>query len=525
MAIKVFISSVQSEFSAERKQLFDYIREDALLGGFFEPYIFEETPAMGVSPAYAYLNEVKNCDIYIGLYGLRYGYEDAEGISPTEREYDMATACHKLRLIFITTPSVNQKRHPKQQALIEKAEQSVIRRCFADYHELRDSVYSALVRFLIEKSYIRKTSFDDAICHKASMDDIDQDKVIQFVKRAHAYRLMPLSLASGTENLFTHLSLMTQSGKLTNAAILLFGKRPQDFFPTAVMKCALFYGTRISKPMVSQQIFGGTLFEMVDKALDFVMSRLDSYVGTRERSNIAPVKVEIPQDVVAEAIVNAVVHRDYTSNAGVQVMVFSDRVEIWNPGQLPYGLSPDRLSSQHYSVPYNPKLAHVAYLAGYIEQMGTGTTDMVEKCLDWGLRKPLYAQEECFKVTLWRRDRDDDDEMIFYVGESDDEVYYEWEKKQKQANKEFANTASKTNKVNRVNKQSKQSVLAKQDAVVAFCSVPRSSMEIMQHIGVTRQTRTVNLYIGALIEQGRLQALIPGKPNSPKQRYIAVFNN
>ena len=82
------------------------------------------------------------------------------------------------------------------------------------------------------------------------------------------------------------------------------------------------------------------------------MSRIDNYVGTRAHSVVVPVKAEIPREAVAEAIVNAVVHRDYTCNAGVQVMVFSNRVEVWNPGQLPYGLSPDRLHGPHYSVPY-----------------------------------------------------------------------------------------------------------------------------------------------------------------------------
>ena len=111
--------------------------------------------------------------------------------------------------------------------------------------------------------------------------------------------------------------------------------------------------------------------------------------------------------------------------------------------------------------------------------------------------------------------------------ESVDDLYYTWEKKQKQIKKELANKGSnvfKPNKEHRVSKQSRRAVAAKQDAVVEFCSQPRSSAEIMQHIGVTRQTRTVNLYIGALIEQGRLRALIPGKPNSPRQRYIAVGN-
>ena len=520
MAIKVFISSVQSEFSVERKLLFDYIREDALLGGFFEPYIFEETPAMGVSPSHAYLNEVRNCDIYIGLYGLRYGYEDAEGVSPTEREFDLATACNKLRLIFITTPDPIKKRHPKQQALITKAEQSVIRRSFSDYAELQASVYTALVRFLVEKNYIRKTSFDDAVCSGATIDDIDADKIAHFIMLAKAYRGFPIPMSAGVESILTHLNLLTQSGSLTNAAVLLFGKRPHEFFPSAIVKCAHFYGPDICKPIPSHHIFSGSIFEVVDKAVDFVMSRIDNYVGTRAHSVVVPVKAEIPREAVAEAIVNAVVHRDYTCNAGVQVMVFSNRVEVWNPGQLPYGLSPDRLHGPHYSVPYNQKLASVAYLAGYIEQMGTGTTDIVDKCLDWGLRTPSFKQEECFKVTLWRNE--EDESSVLEAGESVEDIYYSWNKKQNQIKKEKANIANKTNKGYHVSKQSKLAVSAKQEAVVQFCSQPRSSMEIMQHIGVSRQTRTVNLYIGALIEQGRLRALIPGTPNSPKQRYIAV---
>ena len=88
---RIFISSVQSEFAEERKRLCDYIRQDALLGKFFEPFIFEELPAINLSAQEAYLNQVRQCDIYVGILGESYGYEDTEGVSPTEREYDLAT--------------------------------------------------------------------------------------------------------------------------------------------------------------------------------------------------------------------------------------------------------------------------------------------------------------------------------------------------------------------------------------------------------------------------------------------------
>ena len=98
---KVFISSIQSEFAAERQILFDYLTSDVLLGKFFEPFIFERTPAKNQSAQKVYLDHVRMCDIYIGLFGEKYGIEDAAGVSPTEREYDLSAELHKTRLIYI----------------------------------------------------------------------------------------------------------------------------------------------------------------------------------------------------------------------------------------------------------------------------------------------------------------------------------------------------------------------------------------------------------------------------------------
>jgi ATP-dependent DNA helicase RecG len=97
------------------------------------------------------------------------------------------------------------------------------------------------------------------------------------------------------------------------------------------------------------------------------MSKIDRTIGTRAESNSAPVTYELPRVAVAEAIVNAVAHRDYASNASMQVMLFSDRLEIWNPGHLPASLLPERLTKPHASIPRNPLLAGPLFLAGYAE--------------------------------------------------------------------------------------------------------------------------------------------------------------
>lgn len=105
---------------------------------------------------------------------------------------------------------------------------------------------------------------------------------------------------------------------------------------------------------------------------------------------------------MTEAIVNAVTHRHYESNGSVQVMLFRDRLEVWNPGHLPFGLTVERLSHTHPSVPTNPLLANAVYLAGYIERLGTGTEDIVNDCLAAGLQQPEYVQTEDFRVIIWR---------------------------------------------------------------------------------------------------------------------------
>ncbi|RTY83448.1 hypothetical protein EKL97_03975 [Flavobacterium sp. LS1P28] len=89
-------------------------------------------------------------------------------------------------------------------------------------------------------------------------------------------------------------------------------------------------------------------------------------------------------------------------------MLFKDRLEIWNPGSLPYGLTTAKLRKPHSSIPANPLLAEPMYLAGFIERMGTGTGDIIRLCEEAGLKKaPEFLQEEIFKTILWRKNTED----------------------------------------------------------------------------------------------------------------------
>lgn len=399
--LRLFVSSVQKEFAPERAALRAYLRGDPLLRRFIEPFLFEDVPAADRRADDVYLDEVARCDLYLGLFGDDYGPENADGHSATQREFDHATRLHKHRLIFVKGADDHAK-HPRMQALVRQAGSELIRRRFTSPAELIAGVYAALVHYLESRQLIRHGPFDAAPCPDATLADLAEDKILRFVRTARRARGFPLGEDALPADILEHLHLLRDGG-LTHAAILLFGAAPQRFLPASEVKCAHFHGTRVAKPIPFYQTYKGTVFDLVDQAVDFVLSKINLSVGTRAESAQAPVAYELPPEVVREAIVNAIAHRDYTSHGSVQVMLFADRLEIWNPGTLPPSLTLEKLRHPHGSVPANPLLAEALYLAQYIERMGTGTGDMIDRCRRVGLPEPEFTLTDGFVITLRRQ--------------------------------------------------------------------------------------------------------------------------
>ena len=472
--LKIFISSVQSEFAEERQMLYEYLITDALLGRFFEPFIFEKLPATDIDVTSSYLNQLKQSDVYLGIFGKNYGFENSQGISPTEIEFQTAGSEHKTRLIFITHHK-NTERHPKQMRLIEKAEDVVVRKMFNKPVELKTAVYASLVNFLEEREIIRSGPFDATICREATIDDIDYEQLQIFVNAAQSKRGFPFSPETPAEKILTHLNLI-RSGGISNAAVLLFGKLPQRFFISSEIRCVMFYGNEIEKPIPAYHVYKGNVFQLVDQAVDFVLSRINLFVGDRSQSVDVPVHYEIPRTAIAEAIVNAVAHRDYTSNGSVQVMLFRNRLEVWNPGQLPHQLSIANLKKPHGSFPPNPLIAEPLYLAGYIERLGTGIPDMVSRCIEAGLTEPEFYQEESFKAILWRK-----------------------------SEKTEQPTEQPTEQVNRL-------ILVMED-------LPFSLNELMEKLELKHRPTFMYNYLKPALENKWIEMTKPESPNNPNQRY------
>lgn len=162
---RIFISSVEREFSQQRRALRQYLQGDALFGRLFEVFPSEDVPASNLRADDLRLEEAERCDVYVGLFGEEYGSEDAEGVSPTEREFDQATESGSHRLIFVKGAA--ELRHPKMQALIDRAQSGLIRKRFSTPDELIAALYAALVGYLDVTKRIRWGPFDASICDGA----------------------------------------------------------------------------------------------------------------------------------------------------------------------------------------------------------------------------------------------------------------------------------------------------------------------------------------------------------------------
>ena len=399
---RLFISSVQKELAAERRAVKDFILHDPLLSRFIsDVFLFEDIPAGDRKPDDIYLREVEGCDIYLAILGNEYGWRNEDGKSPTELEFEHATKTHRERLVFVKGND-DKAREADMAKLISKAGRQVTRRRFSDIPGLIREVYASLVECLENRGALRSTPFDDSVCDGASLRDIDNAQVTAFVAMAEATGRLRLKGSRAPKAVLQNFNML-RDGLPTTAAILLFGKNPRKFFNNAQLHCFHFHGTEKRKPIASQQPYEGRLREVIDQAVEFVLGKIDRSVGTRATDTQAPVKFEIPRTVITEAIVNAVAHRNYRHNGFVQVIVFADRIEVWNPGELPPGLTPELLRKPHGPIPRNPLIAEPLFRVKYVEKAGTGTTDMIADCREAGLPEPDFEQRgPHFVVTLWR---------------------------------------------------------------------------------------------------------------------------
>ncbi|MCS6950281.1 MAG: transcriptional regulator, partial [bacterium] len=223
----------------------------------------------------------------------------------------------------------------------------------------------------------------------ARWDDLVPEQITLFRKRCNQQgrRLIPESEDDAT--VLRKLGLITSEGLLTRAAVLLFGREPQRFYPNAFVKIGRF---RSPTHIVDDREIRGGLFEQVEETMQYFRERLT----TRYEIGGEPAREvvwEYPLDALREAVLNAVCHRDYLDSAHTQIRWYDDRIVIYNPGALQPPLTVERLFQEHISKPRNRLIAEAFYNIGWIERWGTGIQRMRSACLENEQPEPVITEE------------------------------------------------------------------------------------------------------------------------------------
>lgn len=404
MTFRVFISSVQDEFAEERRQLKEWLTRDLFVSRFVESvFLFEDEPSRGKPPQEVFLDEVKSSDIYIGLVGSQYyGKTSAKcGVSATEQEYDAAGTVDCERWVYLKAVD---KRDKKASAFVSRVNRDVTRTMFVTFEDLKSAVYASFVSFLDRRELIDVGDFDKSVCREMTWKDVDRGRVKWYLSEMR-FRKQKAALPLSTKpaDLFMRLGIM-HGKQFTWAAALCFAKNPQLWCYRATLKCCWNEGTEFGRPFLDTDKFEGNLFELQKLGTDFVMSRIAQSRGLRTTGMVAPVQWDIPREAVEEALVNALVHRNWRYSASVEVRLFADRLEIWTPGKLAEGLTIPMLYKTHSSYPVNDLALKVFDFAGIIESLGTGIKRIIDACRKNGNPPPKFEQNGAtFIVTLRKR--------------------------------------------------------------------------------------------------------------------------
>lgn len=239
------------------------------------------------------------------------------------------------------------------------------------------------------RGYLLNSTTWDSLTNEHSLNEIDIETVEHFLRLAVNKKRLPAeSLKDSPVVVLQKLNLIVNR-KMTNAALLLFGKDPQKYFINLCVRIGRF---KTETTIIDDKWAKGNLFKQFEETINIIRQHISVRYEIKDfqREDIW----DYPIPAIREAVVNALIHRNY-SNIGnfIMIKVYDDHIWFFNPGGLPVGITIEELKRPHSSVFRNPLIAKVFYLAGYIEQYGSGTLRMIDWMKEAGLPEPEYKEE------------------------------------------------------------------------------------------------------------------------------------
>jgi ATP-dependent DNA helicase RecG len=254
---------------------------------------------------------------------------------------------------------------------------------------------AALNEFLLKRA---GHTWDDVIEPRASFADIDEKSVKAYLVMSKEKGRLPDVEGLTTEEIFDKLRL-TENGQLKRATVILFGKDPGRFYPNTFVKIGRF--GKSDTDLRFQEVEEGNIIVLLRNVLEQLNHKFLIRNITFE-GFFRIEKGEYPVPALREMLLNALVHRNYMGSF-IQIRVYDDKINIWNEGLLPEGISLESLRHSHSSRPRNPLIADVCFKGGLIDTWGSGTIRIIETCKEAELPEPeLIERDGGFLVTLFK---------------------------------------------------------------------------------------------------------------------------
>ena len=398
---------------------------------------------------------------------------------------------------------------------------------------------------------------DEAGVRDATVNDLDATTIKQFLGNrfervlekkgltGDAYNEASLdmicsAIAKGhdCEKILRNLRFIRPDGTLTVAAMLLFGKYTQRWMPMMTAKCICFagnsVGSKVFRDKVNDADMEGNLLHQYDTIMDFFTRNLHNVQVGEEFNSMG--KLEIPYTSLVEFTVNSLVHRSLNMKAPVRIFIFDNRVEIHSPGALPNGLTIDDIKAGT-SMPRNMFLFNNAiYLLPY-----TGVGSGITRALDENIKVTFMNNDKSqeFVITVWREESNEVEEKSNQVEPKSNQVEdldtrlrhsdtdldtFESDLDTRLRHSDTDLDTSDTDLDTRLRHSDtkKVSLSNKQRDIVNFCSVPRTTKEILDRIGVSMHSKNRERYITSLVAAGYLQMTNPDNPTASNQKYKKV---
>ena len=247
---------------------------------------------------------------------------------------------------------------------------------------------SALDKFLLRKQGLK---WDGTPEPYTKLKDLSDNAFNLFKERASETERFDENIQEDSnEDILEKLNLIAPDGNLKKAAVLLFHPKPDKLFTGASSKIGFF---RSDDDLAFQDEVKGSLMEQAEKVIDLLLTKYlkaqITYDGLQRKESFP-----VPPAALREAILNAIVHKDYASGIPIQISVYDNQLIIWNEGELPEDWTVAKLKIKHPSRPYNPDIANAFFRSGLIESWGRGTIKILNEAKAAKTPAPVFRYDD-----------------------------------------------------------------------------------------------------------------------------------